>query len=109
MLLAKASPATRELFGELRERIRLLDEAIVEKPKAIYVAYRLSNTFAEIYVNKSGLKVLLRPIEYVDPEHRVVRIPETYHWTLDRRVDVRTPGDIDGVMQLVEQSYQSVL
>jgi len=108
-LLAKANTGTRELFYELRERIMGLDEEIVEKPKAIYVAYWLSNNFAEIYVNRNSLKVLLRPIDYNDPDGRVQQIPESYHWTLDRRVDVRSEDDIDAAMRLIEQSYQNVL
>ena len=37
-LMARASPATRELFEQLRERILALDETITEKATALYVA-----------------------------------------------------------------------
>lgn len=42
-LLSKATLATRELFEQLREKVRAMDDAIVEKATAFYVAFRVSN------------------------------------------------------------------
>ncbi len=57
--LTKSTPVVREMYEELRERILALDEAIIEKPTSLYVGYRMSNNFADIHFQKSGLKVFL--------------------------------------------------
>ncbi|MFO1225684.1 DUF5655 domain-containing protein [Roseateles sp.] len=108
-LLVKATPAVRELFEQLRERVRALDDAIAEKATSLYVAYRLSNNFAEVHVGKSQLKIHLRPIDYQDPRGLVDQVPEGYNWTMDRRVYLKSAEDLDYVVGIIEQSYKSVL
>lgn len=108
-LLSYGSLATQELFSELRERILALDDTIEEKATSLYVAYRVSNNFAEIHINKSQIKIHLRPIVYDDPKGLVQKIPDGYNWTLDRRVYLTNLDDLDYVLGLVEQSYKNVL
>lgn len=108
-LLSRASPVTRELFDMLRERVRAIDESIVEKPTAFYMAFRVSNNFAEVHVGKNHLKIHLRPIDYDDPRGAVEKIPEGYNWTMDRRIYLKASADLDYVMTIVEQSYKNVL
>lgn len=108
-LLQKASPATRDLFEQLRERVRAMDESIVEKATSLYVAFRMSNNFAEVHIGKNQLKIHLRPIDYVDPKGLVDKIPEGYNWTMDRRIYLKEPEDLDYVVGVIEQSYRNVL
>lgn len=108
-LLNKASPATRELFDQLRERVRALDETIIEKATAFYVAFRVSNNFAEVHIGKNQLKIHLRPIDYMDPRGLVEKIPEGYNWTMDRRIYLKELDDLDYVVEIIEQSYKNVL
>lgn len=108
-ILAKGSPATRELFGQLRERILALDEAITEKATSLYVAYKLSNNFAEVYVGKGQVKIHLRPIDYEDERDAVEKIPEGYNWTMNRRIYLKSSDDLDYVVGIIEQSYKDVL
>lgn len=108
-LLVKAAPETKELFGQLRERIMALDDSVEEKPNSLYIAYRRSKNFAEVHINKSGLKIHLRPIDYQDAQKMVEKIPEGYNWTLDRRVYMRNLAELDDVLNLIEQSYTDVL
>ena len=108
-LLSKTTAATRELFEQLREKVRAMDDAIVEKPTALYVAFRVSNNFAEVYVGKNQLKIHLRPIDYEDPKGLVDKIPEGYNWTMDRRIYLKGPEDLDYVVGIIEQSYKNVL
>jgi len=93
----------------LEERIKAFDEAVEEKATALYVAFRVSKNFAEIYIGKNQLKIHLRPIEYEDPRHMVEKIPEGYNWTMDRRIYLNTAEDLDYVCGIVEQSYKNVL
>jgi predicted transport protein len=108
-LLARADDNTAELFKELRERILELDDTVEEKANTLYVAYKRSNNFAEVHIGKSQLKIHLRPINYVDPEGKVDNIPDGYNWTMDRRIYLKSKGDLDYVVNIIEQSYQNVL
>lgn len=108
-LLNKGTSTTRDLFEALRERIRALDEAVVEKATSLYVAYKLSNNFAEVYVAKGHIKIHLRPIDYEDPRGAVEKIPEGYNWTMDRRIYLKAAEDLDYVVGIIEQSFQDVL
>jgi len=108
-LLLKASPATQELFEQLRERIRALDDSVTDKATAFYVAFKLSNNFAEVHIGKNQLKIHLRPIDYDDPKGMVDKIPEGYNWTMDRRIYLKSADDLEYVVGIIEQSYKNVL
>lgn len=108
-LLAKADNNTAELFKELRESILELDDTVEEKATTLYVAYKRSNNFAEVHIGKSQIKIHLRPINYVDPEGKVDKIPDGYNWTMDRRIYLKSKSDLDYVLNIIEQSYQTVL
>jgi predicted transport protein len=108
-LLVKANPATKDLFEQLRERIRALDESVTDKPTAFYVAFKVSNNFAEVHIGKSQLKIHIRPIDYDDPKGMVDKIPEGYNWTMDRRIYLKSVSDLDYVIGIIEQSYKNVL
>lgn len=104
-----ATHLIRTLFDELRERILSLDEDIAEKPGKRAIAYRLTKNFCEISVKKDCLTIDLRPIDYQDPRELVSKIYEGYVVTLNRRITLSDPRDIDYVFNIVEQSYQNVL
>lgn len=108
-LLAKAADDTKALFAELRERIVAIDDSVTENPTGSYVGYRMGNNFAEIHIGKNQLKIHLRPIDFVDPKGLVEKIPDGYNWTMDRRVYLKTPQDLDYVVGLIEQSYKNVI
>ena len=108
-LLEKASPQIFELYENLRARILEIDEDIVEKTTSLYVAYRVTKNFAEIYIGKNQLKIFLRPLEYYDPRGYVEKISEGYNWTLNRRVYMKSSNDLEYVMGLLEESYKDVL
>ena len=107
--VSKCSPSIQSMYGELRERILALDEAIIEKPTTLYVSYKMSNSFADVHFQKGGLKVFLRPTEYDDPRGAVKQIPDGYNWKLNRFFQLTTVEDIDYLMGLIEQSYKDVL
>ncbi len=108
-LSKKGSESIRSIFKELRSRIFEFDENITEKATSLYVAYRVTKNFAEIYIGKNQIKVHLRPIEYLDPDGKVEKIPEGYNWTMNRRVYLKSEADIDYVIALIGQSYKDVL
>lgn len=107
--LVKSSPAVKEIYEELRERILALDEAIIEKPTTLYVGYRMANNFADVHFQKNGLKVFLRPVDYVDPRGLVKQIPDGYNWKLNKFFQLTSSDDVEYLMGLIEQSYKDVL
>lgn len=108
-LLAKASPQILQIFSELQSRILQIDENIIEKITSLYIAYRVSKSFTEIHIGKNQLKVYLRPVAYDDPLNKVEKIPESYNWSMDRRIYIKSIDEIDYVMKLVEQSYNDII
>lgn len=108
-LLKKATTQTQQIFNELRARVLQIDEDIIEKPTSLYVAYRLSKNFAEIHIGKNQLKIYLRPVDFNDSQNIVEKIPESYNWSMNRRVYVKNMEEIEYVMNLVEQSYNDVI
>ncbi len=108
-LLGKASQKTRDMFYELQERIFAIDEHVTEKTTSLYVAYRITKNFAEIHILKDSLKIYLRPVDYDDPKSIVENISESYNWTMNRRMYVKTPEDIKYAFGIIEQSYTDVL
>lgn len=109
VLREKAAEPIKKLFDSLQEGILAIDEGVVEKPTSFYVAYRASKNFAEVHIGKNQIKIHLRPVEYDDPKGAVDKIPEGYNWSLDRRIYLNTPADLDYVLGIVEQSYKSVI
>ncbi|MFZ3130200.1 MAG: DUF5655 domain-containing protein [Desulfosporosinus sp.] len=93
-----------EIYNEIKERILALDDSISEKITSIYVAYRTSKNFVEIYFRKTSIQCILLSPEN-DKKNIGRKLPESYNWTLNYRVDVKNQEDIDDVMELIEESY----
>ena len=104
-----ASHAVSAMFDELRERILGIDEYIVEKPGKRSMAYRLTKNFVEILIRKDKLIIDLRPIDFVDPRGLVEKIAEGYVMTMNRRIVLSEPADLDYAFGMIEQSYANVL
>lgn len=106
---AGASQAIRDLYDDLRERILGIDEYIIEKPGKRAVAFRLTKNFAEVLIRKDRLVIDLRETDYADPRGLVEKIGEGYTITMNRRITLADPRDLDYVFGIVEQSYQNIL
>jgi len=107
--LTKANPQIQQIFSELRSRIMQIDENIIEKVTTYYIAYRLSKNFAEIHIGKNQIKIFLRPVDYKDDLKKVEKIPESYNWSMDRRVYIKSIDELDYVVDLIEQSYNDII
>lgn len=107
-LRAHASDEMKMVFDDLRARIIALGPQVVERPTSAYVAYRVSKNFLELHIQKSQIKIYLRPTNFDDPEGRITKVSEKFGWTLDRQVLVKSAEDLAYVMKLIEQSYNDV-
>lgn len=104
-----ASHLIRTLFDELRERIMQLDQYVIEKAGKRCISYRIAKNFAEVLIRKDRIVIELRPIDYDDPIGIVENIAVGYTVTMNRRVTLTLPSELDYVFGIIEQSYKNVL
>ena len=105
---SSASPTIRAVFDELREMIKGHDTCIQEKPGKRVVTYRLGKIFAEILIQKNGLVINMRPIDYVDLRCMVENLNNGNLITLNRRIKLTRLEDVDYVFGIIKQSFQDV-
>jgi len=109
--LKSTSDHTRELFVALKEKIMALDDSIIEDPKAKYIAYKLTNNFVDVTVQKDSLKLFLNipSGELADPTgiaRDLTKPKPVGHWgNGDYEVKLDRSEDVDAVMALINQSY----
>ena len=110
--LAQADSKTQELFKVLKEQILALDQNILEEPKKLYVAYKMTRNFVDIVFKKNKLKLFvnIKSGELDDPQN-MARDLETPvhigHWgNGDYEITLLSEDEIDYVMSLIRQSYE---
>jgi predicted transport protein len=110
--LAQADNNTQELFKSLKEEILALDQNIVEEPKKLYVAYKMTRNFVDVVFKKNKLKLFVnvKSGELIDPQG-VARDLENPvhigHWgNGDYEITLSNTDDITYVMTLIRQSYE---
>jgi len=81
----------------------------LEKITSLYIAYRLSKSFAEVHIGSKQIKIYLRPIEYKNNLLKVEKIPDGYNWTMNKRFYLKEIGELDDAIKLIENSYQDVI
>ncbi len=109
--LNKASSAIKELFLYLREKILALDEAIIEEPKAKYIAYKLTTNFVDLVIQKNSIKVFLNvPSGKLKDPYNLTRDltkPKAIgHWgNGDYEAIIKTKEKVEELFELIKQSY----
>lgn len=108
-LYNKTSEKLNEVFKELKERILQIDDNINEKITKVYVAYATTRNFAEIQFQKGNLVVYLMTIEYDDTRGWVEPVPQSYNYSLNKRIKIASDDDLDYAFSIIRQSYESTL
>lgn len=110
--LSSASEKSKELFALLKEQIVTLDDAVIEEPKAKYIAYKLTTNFVDVVIMKEGLKIFLNVPsgKLEDPKglaRDLTKPKKIGHWgNGDYELRFEDESDLDVVMSLVQQSYE---
>lgn len=94
-------------FEELRKRILELDESVREEFKKLYIAYKTSTNFVDIVPQKSRLRLSLNMpfTEIIDPNGLCKNVTDLGRWENgDVEVGIATIGEIDKIMELVQQA-----
>ncbi|MFA6423918.1 MAG: DUF5655 domain-containing protein [Candidatus Magasanikbacteria bacterium] len=101
----------KELFYALREKILALSDTIEERPKKMYVAYRVRNTFAYVHIQQSQIKIHLTidMKKLVDPKGFVRDVNNIGHFGGgDLEVILDKMENLNYVFDLIEQSYKAL-
>lgn len=110
--LAQADDNTKELFGTLKEAILALDQNIIEEPKKLYVAYKMTRNFVDVVFKKSKLKIFvnIKSGELDDPRGIARDLEKPVHighWgNGDYEITLSSSDEIEYVMTLIRQSYE---
>ena len=100
----------KELAQSIRDFLVDLDSAVVEVPKKLYIAYKISQNFAcmEIHKGRVLLYVKLDPKELDLPKNARDVTNIGHYGTGDVELSVRRQSDLELVKPLLEQAYQKV-
>lgn len=100
-----------DLFQSLREKILALDENIIEEAKAKYIAYKTSTNFTDVHLQQSGVKIYLnvKSGQLNDSQglaRDLTKPKKIGHWgNGDYEVKLEKESNLDGVFELIKQSY----
>jgi len=108
-LLSKGSKEIQTVFGVLRGKILAIDKNIEERVTSLYIAFRLTKSFAEAHIGAKQIKIYLRPIDYPTKYLEVEKISDGYNWTLNRRIYLRSESEVDSAVKLIEVSLNDIV
>ncbi|MBN2893496.1 MAG: hypothetical protein JXL97_16610 [Bacteroidales bacterium] len=109
--IKSASKSIKELFSQLREWIKELDESITEEPKAKYIAYKLTTNIADVVILKDSLKVFINvPSGKLNDKNNISRDltkpKKIGHWgNGDYEVKITKNDELENLFDLIKQSY----
>jgi len=109
--LKAANKAIKELYLDLREKIKGLDETIAEEPKGHYIAYKLTTNFVDIIIQRNSLKISLNmPSGKLNDPYNLARDltkpkPVGHLGNGDYEVKLSKKEDLEKAFELIKQSY----
>ena len=107
----KVNPDLMDLLTEVREFIVKLDESVEEVPKKHYVAYKTTQNFVclEIQKKKMVLFLKLNPDEIKDLPENARDVTRIGHFgTGDLELSIRTFEDLEKSKELIVQSFLNI-
>jgi len=105
----KANDNVKSLYNELDESISAISDQIERRIVKMYIGYRTTRNFAEIHIYKNFMQVLLIDMKYDDPKNLVEKVPDTFHWSLNQRINIYNEEDLNYAMNIIKQSYDATL
>ncbi len=107
--LSGKTPHIQSLFKELREKIKLLGDDIIEQPQKHHIAYSRNKNFVEIEIKKKALKLHIDlPIDRLSDPNSLGRDMRRigHYGTGDTEIQVSEVNQLPGIMDLIKQSYK---
>jgi predicted transport protein len=106
--LKPLSPAIREVFGQLRDRILALGDDIREFPGQWWVDYRKSSTFVSPNIRKQKLTILIKMGDQKIDDPKSITRHINYYGRLNTSFDLNSLDQLDYAMHLIKQAYDYV-
>ncbi len=106
----KATEKVVEVYQELRENILAISDQIEERPVKYYVGYHTTKQFCMIILDKSKVNIYLLPIEkWNDPKQKIQDVPDSYRFTLNKRITITSIEEMEYAVDIIKQSYEETL
>jgi len=108
--LREKSNLIMELFLSLQERIFVMesDQKIEETPRKLYIAYRASRIFMQVWINKSNISInfKMKKEDFSDPRQYLKNVSKGVEQRgVYCECILEQHEDIDIVIKLIEQCY----
>lgn len=107
--LSKGSEEIQALANEMHEKVISISDQIEIRYPSNYIGYRTTRNFLELHINKKSITIYLVSADYNDPDHRLEKVPESYQWVVDVKMNIYNKQDLDYAMNLIKQSYEATL
>lgn len=107
--VAKGNDDVQSLIKELHEKILSISDQIEVRYPGLYIAYRTTKNFAEVHVLKNKITIYVLKTDYNDPKNKLEKVPESYQWTVDQKMDIINREDLEYAYSILIKSYESTL
>lgn len=101
--------STKKIYEELDSKIMEISDNIEKRYKKIYIGYRTVRNFLEIQLKRNELVLYVLPVEYEDPKKLIEDVPESYKYTLNKRLFIKSIDEIEYALNIIKSSYESTL
>ena len=105
LLTEKCSEEIKELYIQLDKKICEIDSNIQGFYTKNYAAYKVRYNFAEVHFRNNFLQMYLLPNDGIKNE-RIEKVPESYNFTLNRRMNIYNWQDINIVIEYIKKTYR---
>lgn len=109
--LNKVNDNVKEIFYALQDEIKKWANVEEKSDQKVGITYRTTKSFVRFEFGKSYIDVLVRDSRYghkIDPKGMVKDI-SSFEWGYKGRVKLKAKDDIEYVLDLIRQSYESTL
>lgn len=109
--LNKVNDNIKEIFYTLQEEIKKWANVEEKADQKVGITYRTTKSFVRFEFGKSYIDVLVRDSRYehkIDPRGMVKDI-SSFEWGYKGRIKLKSKDDVDYVLDLIKQSYESTL
>ena len=106
----KIEEKKKELLIEIEDYISSIDESIEEVPKKFYIAYKVTQNFVCLEVQKSRivLYLKLKPSEIEIPENGRDVTNIGHYGTGNLEIEIKTADDFDIAKEYIQQAFDNI-
>ena len=103
-LIKNSTDENIELFKYLDKKILEINSEINKHYTKHYIGYRFKNNIAEVKFRNDYMVIYLLPFDG-ETDAKITNVPESYNFTLNRRITVYTKEDVDIVVEHIRKTY----